>query len=230
MSLSNVGNLMHLYMDEIDPGKGTDASEFLVKASAKVLLEADGRNWVPVIVKSVDEDQYEVVGNSLIYAIAEEAGLERIWCIITDSNEKTLELTRIFTGEETPKVNLSIATRDEIQAALQYLIEKPGSVLRGVKLAVATNHLDSAPRKHWLTLEPITKLRCGITKGKKLDALKEIFYLTPQALTSGTEESVLTLQSLKVAQLRQKAKQQGLTGYSKKKKQELIEMLLHSQT
>ena len=57
MSLSNIGNLMYLYMDEIDPGEGTDAPEFLIKASVKILLEADGRNWVPVIVREVGTDQ-----------------------------------------------------------------------------------------------------------------------------------------------------------------------------
>lgn len=229
MSLSNVGNLMYLYMDEINPGKGTDSPEFLIKASAKVLMEAGGRNWVPVIVKEIGENQYKVIGNEDIYAIADEAGLERIWCIIADSNENTVNSTRVLTGESLPKINLSIATRDEIKAALQYLIEKPGSPLqKGVKLNIATSNIDKAPRKFWKTLDPITKLKSGITKGEKLDALKEIFYLTPQA-KSEAEENYESLKSLTVAQLKKIAKNQGITGYSKKKKQELIELLLHSQ-
>ena len=228
MSLSNIGNLMYLYMDEIDPGEGTDAPEFLIKASVKILLEADGRNWVPVIVREVGTDQYEVIGNEFIYAIAEGTEIERIWCIIADSNEKTIELTRILTGQVTPKVDLSIASRDEIQAAFQYLIEKPGSFLKGVNLATATNHIDSAHRKNWATLDPITKLKCGITRGKKLDALKEVFYVTPSALKPEADESISApdLKSLTVKQLRDMAKQQGLSRYSKKKKQELIEMLM----
>jgi len=229
MNSSNVGNLMCLYMDEIIPVKGTDASEFVIKASAKVLMKTDGRNWVPVIVKEVAEDQYEIIGNEFIYAIAEEAGLERVWCIIADSSHRTLELTRVLTGELTPKINLSVATRDEIQSALQYLIEKPGSVLKGVKLAVATNHINNAPRKYWKTLDPITKLKCGITKGKKLNALNELFYLTPQEFESSSEEySANTLNVFTVIQLKNMAKKQGLSGYSKKKKQELIEMLVSS--
>ncbi|MBW4432623.1 MAG: Rho termination factor N-terminal domain-containing protein [Pelatocladus maniniholoensis HA4357-MV3] len=211
-------------MHEVNPGKGTDAPEFLIKAAARALLESDGRNWVPVIVKEITEDQYEVIGNSFIYAIALEAGLERVWCVIADKSEKTFELTKILTRESIPKINLSTATRDEIQSALQYLIEKPGSELKGVKLAIATNRIDESPRQYWKSLEPITKLKCGITKGKKLVALKEVFYLTPQptpeVITDGS-----TLNSLTLAQLKDMAKKQGVAGYTKKKKQELVDLL-----
>ncbi|MCX7596680.1 MAG: Rho termination factor N-terminal domain-containing protein [Fischerella sp.] len=224
MSLSDVGNLMCLYMHEINPGKGTDAPEFLIKAAAKALVESGDRNWVPVIVKEIAEDRYEVIGNAFIYAIAEEAGLERVWCIIADSSEKTSELTRILTGESIPKVNLSTATRDEIQAALQYLIEKPNSELKGVKLAIATNRIDEAPRKYWKNLEPIATLKCGITKGKKLNALKEVFYLTPQPMPEAIAD-IKVLDTLTVAQLKDMAKKRGISGYNKKKKRDLIEML-----
>jgi hypothetical protein len=228
MSLSNVGNLMCLDMREINPGKGTDAPEFCIKAAARVLIESGGRNWVPVIVKEIEEDEYEVIGNSFVYAIAEEVGLERVWCIVADSCEKTFQLTRILTGELMPKVNLSTASRDEIQAALQYLIEKPESELKGLKLAIATNRIDEAPRKYWETFEPITNLKCGITKGKKLDALQEVFYLTPQSEPEVITPKVSTatnLNTLTVTQLKDMAKKQGLSGYNKKKKPELISLL-----
>lgn len=228
MSVSNVGNLMCLYMYEIRPGKGTDAPEFHIKAAARTLMESGGRNWVPVIVKEIAEDQYEVIGNSFVYAIAEEVGLERVWCIVADSSETTFELTRILTGESSPKVNLSTASRDEIQAALQYLIEKPNSELKGVKLAIATNRLDEAPRKNWGNLEPITKLKCGITKGGKLDALKEVFYLSPQSELEVVRPKVAAhdnLNTLTLTQLKDMAKKQGVSGYSKKQKKELVELL-----
>ena len=221
MSLSNVGNLMCLYMHEINPGKGTEASEFLIKASARALVESGGRNWVPVIVKEIGEDEYEVIGNSFVYAIALEAGLERVWCIVTDSSERTEGLTQILAGELIPKINLSTATRDEIQAALQYLIEKPNSELKGVKLAIATNRIDEAGRKYWSNLEPITKLKCGITKGKKLDALMSVFYLTPNP----TLQATTPVNALTITQLREMAKKRLIPGYTKKKKQELVALL-----
>ncbi|MFN6569008.1 Rho termination factor N-terminal domain-containing protein [Dendronalium sp. ChiSLP03b] len=207
---------------------GTDAPEFCIKAAGKVLMESGGRNWVPVIVKEIEQDQYEVIGNSFVYAIAQEVGLERVWCIVTDSSERTFDLTRILTGELIPKVNLSTASRDEIQAALQYLIEKPNSELKGIKLAIATNRIDEAPRQSWKNFEPITMLKCGITKGKKLDALKEVFYLTPQSELEVVTPIVTPepkLDTLTIAQLKDMAKKQGISGYNKKKKQELVALL-----
>jgi hypothetical protein len=228
MSLSNVGNLMCLYMHEINSGKGTDAPEFFIKAAAKQLMESGGRNWVPVIVKEIAVDEYEVIGNSFVYAIAEEIGLERVWCIVADTSEETFEITRILTGELIPKINLSTATRDEIQAALQYLIEKPNSELKNVKLAIATNRIDEAARQSWKSFEPITRLKCGITRGKKLDALNEVFYLTPQSETEVITSEVpkpQNLHNLTVPQLKDIAKERSFSGYNKMKKKELVALL-----
>src|SRR6476469_10363233 len=105
--LSNIGNLMHLYLEEIEPVQGTNVSGFLIKAAAKSLNASKGRNWVPLIVKETSEDKYEVIGNSFIYAVAEQAGLEKVWCIIADSSEETEESTKILAGEKVPKINLS---------------------------------------------------------------------------------------------------------------------------
>ncbi|MEB3339215.1 Rho termination factor [Okeania sp.] len=177
-SLSDVGNLMHLYMYKIESGEEINAPEFLILSTAKVLNETGGRNWIPVIVKEVGEDKYQVIGNSFIFAVAEAAGLEKVWCIIADESEETEKISKILSGEKTPQINLSTATRDEIKVALQYLIEKSGSKLKGVKLPVATNRIDEAPRQYWKDFKPITKLGCGITTAK-VNALKEVFYLTP---------------------------------------------------
>jgi hypothetical protein len=223
-SLSDIGNLMHLYLDEIDPNEGTNAPDFLIKATARLLKQNGKRNWIPVIVKEIDEDKYKVVGNSFIYAVAEEAGLDRVWCIIADDSDETAEITKVLAGEEIPKINLSKASRDEIMAALQYLIEQPGSPLKTVKLALATNRIDEAPRQYWKTFDPITNLKCGITKGKKLDALKQIFYLTPQPMPD-TITDVSILKTMTNADLKKMAKKRGISGLSKMKKDDLIEAL-----
>ena len=223
-NLSDIGNLMHLYMDEIKLDEGTDAPEFLIAATAKKLNELGGRNWIPVIVKEIGEDQYEVIGNSFIYAVAEEAGLEKVWCIIAESTNEAVELTKVLSGEVTPKINLSTATRDEIKAALQYLIGKPGTDLKSIKLLVATDRIDEAPRQYWKTLDPITNLKCGITKGKKLNALKEVFCLSPQAMPEVIKDSTI-LKTLTAGELKNMAKKRGIAAYSKKKKDELVELL-----
>ncbi|MCC3436395.1 MAG: Rho termination factor [Oscillatoriales cyanobacterium] len=225
MKISNIlGSLMHLYIDEIDPGDATDAPEFLIKATAKILKQEGGRNWIPVIVKETGEDRYQVISNSFVYAVAEEAGLERVWCIIADDNDDTTTLTKILAGEEKPKINLSTASRDEIIAALQYLIEQPNSELKSVKLAIATNRIDEAPRKYWKNFEPITSLKCGITKGKKLDAIKSVFYLTPQSMPD-TINDVTILRTMTTVELKAIAKKRGIAGITKMKKDALIEAL-----
>jgi len=225
MKISNIlGSLMHLYIDEIDPGDATDAPEFLIKATAKILKQKGGRNWIPVIVKETGEDRYQVISNSFVYAVAEEAGLERVWCIIADDNDDTTTLTKILAGEEKPKINLSTASRDEIMAALQYLIEQPNSEIKSVKLAVATNRIDEAPRKYWKNFEPITSLKCGITKGKKLDAIKSVFYLTPQSMPD-TINDVTILRTMTTVELKAIAKKRGIAGITKMKKDALIEAL-----
>lgn len=233
-NLSDIGNLMHLHRYKIKAGNGTNAPQFLITATAQTLNRFGERNWVPVIVKEVGEDQYEVIGNSFVYAVAEKAGLEKVWCIIADSSEETVELTKVLSGETAPKINLSTATRDEIQSALQYLIEKPGTGLNSVKLLVATNRIDEDPsRPYWKTLEPIAALKCGITKGKKLDALKEVFCLHPQSQSKvvtdidleDTKETASNLSNLTVKNLKELAKQRGISGYNTKKKLELIKLL-----
>ena len=225
MKISNIlGSLMHLYIDEIDPGDATDAPEFLIKATAKILKQKGGRNWIPVIVKETGEDRYQVISNSFVYAVAEEAGLERVWCIIADDNDDTTTLTKILAGEEKPKINLSTASRDEIMAALQYLIEQPNSEIKSVKLAVATNRIDEAPRQYWKNFEPITSLKCGITKGKKLDAIKSVFYLTPQSMPD-TINDVTILRTMTTVELKAIAKKRGIAGITKMKKDALIEAL-----
>ncbi|MGB3404666.1 MAG: Rho termination factor N-terminal domain-containing protein [Microcoleaceae cyanobacterium] len=223
-NISDIGNLMHLYLEDIDPGEGTDAPSFLITAAANSLSESGQRNWVPIIVKEIGIDQYQVIGNTFIYAVAEVAELEKVWCIIASDSEETEKLTQILSGEKIPKINLSTASHDEIKDALQYLIEQPGTVLKGVKLLTATNRIDEAPRQYWQTLDPITQLKCGITKGKKLKALETVFYLTPQPMPENIQDLAI-LKGLTTTELKAMAKKRQFTGYSKLKKQELIELL-----
>lgn len=223
-SFNEIGNLMYLYLDEIDPGNGTEAPLFLIQSTARLLNQSGGRNWVPVIVKETGEDQYEVIGNAFIYAVAEEAGLERVWCIIADPSDDTAEITKALAGEITPKVNLSTASRDEIKSALEYLKEQSGSILKGIDLLKTTNRIDEAPRQYWKTFDPITNLKCGITKGKKLNALKQVFYLIPQPMPEVVIDPII-LNTLTATELKKMAKKRQIPGYSKLKKADLVEAL-----
>jgi len=236
-SLSNIGNLMRLYLDNIDSSISNDTPEFLIKASARLLKEKGDRNWIPLLVKETGKDKYEVIANSFIYAVAKEAGLDRVWCIIADDSEDTAEITKVLAQEKLPKMNLCTASRDEIVAALQYLIEQPGSALKTVKIAVAANRIDEAPRQYWQNFDPIIKLKCGITKGAKLEALKQVFYLTPQTIQEKTTKADIaqpklektsdkvSFKTMTVTKLKSLAKEKGISGASKMKKDELIAAL-----
>lgn len=127
---TDVGTLKHLYLDEIEITNGTDAPDFSIQATAKLLQQTGGRNWSPVIVKELPGDRYQLVGNSFVYAVAEKAGLERIWCIIADETEDAGILSRVLAREETPKLNLSTASREEIKSALQFLIKQSNGRLK----------------------------------------------------------------------------------------------------
>ncbi len=234
-SFSDVGNLMYLYRDTIEPDEAIEAPSFLIQAAAKTLVEAGGRNWVPVIVKEVSEDRYQVIGNSFIYAVTEAAGLEKIWCIIADDSPATTTLTKILARESIPKINLATATREEIRDGLQYLIGKSDQSLKGVTLSVATNRITEAPRHTWKNFDPIIKLKCGITKAK-LDTLRQIFYLPPPTLTRDAENlasdspspspsTSTSLESLTLKELKAIAKIKGIRSYSSLPKKELIERL-----
>nr|WP_216634516.1 Rho termination factor N-terminal domain-containing protein [Gloeomargarita lithophora] len=214
-------------MDEIEITSGTDSPEFLIRATAKLLQQSGGRNWLPIVVKITEGGKYQVIGNSFVYAVAQDASLERVWCVVADDKEETAFLSRVLAKEQAPKMNLSTATRDEIMAALQFLIESPNSLLKGIQLDVATNLIDEASdRKYWKDFEPITKLKCGITK-TKIDALKTIFYLTPELspvipTETRTDDNI---SKMTVAQLRKLAKERDIAGTSKMNKADLLKVL-----
>ncbi|WP_017297055.1 Rho termination factor N-terminal domain-containing protein [Nodosilinea nodulosa] len=224
MSLSDVGNLMCLPFDEIEPGEPTEAHEYLIQFAASQ-LGPEGRNWVPLIVKETAPDQYQVIGNAFIYAVAAEAGLEEVWCIIADDAPETAAIAQALAQETLPKTNLSAASREEIAAAIDYLMSQADSPLKGVNQASLVARLDDAPRQYWKNLQPITKLGCRITAGKKLKALEQVFYLTPEPLPEVVTDRAL-LESLNTQQLKAMAKKRDIEGLSKLKKADLINLLV----
>ena len=220
-----IGSLLHLYLDEIQLVDPIETHSFLISSAAKAIEKANGRNWIPLIVKQTGLDEYQVIANSFIFAAAEEAGIQKIWCIIADDSEVTEESAQILAQEKISKINLATATRDEIKTALDYLIKRPVNPLVGVKLATATERINTAPRQYWKeSLMDVTKLKCGMTKGKKLNIFKEVFYTTPEPLPDVITDKSL-LNSFTASELKKMAKKRGLSGYSKFKKTQLVDLL-----
>ena len=223
-NLSDVGNLMYLDFELIEPNETIPNSEYLINAAAQELSNSDARNWIPLIVREIAEDSYQVIANSYIYAVAEAASLEKVWCIIADDSETTAKLSRMLAQEEIPRINLSTASTDEIKLALEYLTQQPDSPLKKLNILKATNRIDEAPRKYWQDFKPVTKLQCGITAGKKVKALEQVFYLTPEAIPNDIKDLQL-LNSLTITELKKIAKQRKLRGYAKFSKPKLVSLL-----
>ena len=174
-----VGALLHLYLEEIEPLIPTEAHQFLITEAAKSINEAQGRNWIPVIVKQTGIESFQAIANIFILVAAQEAGIDKVWCIVADDSVITQKSSQLLSQELTPKVDLAIATRDEIKLALDYLINRSVNPLVGVRLATALDKIDGVSRKSWKeNLKEVVALRCGITTGKKFDIFKEVFYIT----------------------------------------------------
>lgn len=220
-----IGTLRYIYLDEIKLIKPIETHDFLITSVAKAINQANGRNWIPLIVKQIASEEYQVIANSLIFAGAQEAGINKVWCIIADDSAVTEESAQILAQEKIAKINLATATRDDIKSALDYLIKHPIHPLVGVKLATATERIDNAPREYWKeSLIDVTQLRCGITKGKKLNIFKEVFYVTPEPLPDVIKDKSL-LNNFTVTELKKMAKKRGFSAYSKLKKTQLIDLL-----
>ncbi len=206
IDISDVGKLMCLPIQELELVNPVQVSSFIISAAAEALIKAEGHNWVPVIVRQTEKYRYEVIANKFVFAVAKQANLERIWCVVTDSKPETVELVDVLSESKIPKINLSSASRELIMDGLQYLIERQTNPLKGIDLHIAANLIHEARRDRWKDLTPIIKLQCKITKAK-LDILSDIFYLpepielppppsTINIKTASKEELVLRLKYL----------------------------------
>jgi hypothetical protein len=176
-----VGTLLPIYLEEIEPLISTKAHQFLITQAAKAINEAGGHNSIPVIVKQMGAENYQAIANIFILVAAKEAGIDQVWCIVADDSAITQKSSQLLSQELTPTVNLATATRDEIKLALDYLINRPVNPLVGVNLATALDKIDNPHRQSWKEdLKEVVALKCKITTGKKLDIFKEVFYVTPQ--------------------------------------------------
>ncbi len=223
MGLSDVGNLLCLPFDEIEPGVGTQAHDFLIQAGARLLHQSQ-RNWVPLIVKETGRHRYEVIANGFVYAAIAQAGLEEAWCILADDSAEIAAASAVLAQDTLPRINLSVASRQQISTALDYLVKQPGTPLKGVSVASATTRIDEAPRKYWKTLQPITKLGCRISAGKKLKVLEQVFYVEPEPLPEIIRDRSL-LNSFTATELKKMARKRGIAKTSKLKKAALVEAL-----
>lgn len=94
---SSNAKLMSLYSDEITKSgvKQHAATDADIEEAAKTLLKNNGRQWLPTIVREIEEDsgtRYEVIGNHFVHEVAQRAGLNRTWAIIAETEDRRKKL------------------------------------------------------------------------------------------------------------------------------------------
>lgn len=172
----NIGKLMHLKLSKIESAEPCSESEFIIAGAAEAVLQAGNRNWIPIIVKETGDYQYQVVSNHFVYAVAQQAKLDLVWCIVIDPKPSNIEQAKILAREANPQVNLSTASKDTIIAVLKYLVKEHN--WKNVKPVETANKIVDSNREQWSDFTPLTKLQCGLTKAR-LDCITKVFSISP---------------------------------------------------
>jgi len=172
----NIGKLMHLKLSKIESAEPCSDSEFIIAGAAEAVLQAGNRNWIPIIVKETGDYQYQVVSNHFVYAVAQQAKLDLVWCIVIDPKPSNIEQAKILAREANPQVNLSTASKDTIIAVLKYLVKEHN--WKNVKPVETANKIVDSNREQWSDFTPLTKLQCGLTKAR-LDFIAKVFSISP---------------------------------------------------
>ena len=172
----NIGKLMHLKLSKIESAEPCSESEFIIAGAAEAVLQAGNRNWIPIIVKETGDYQYQVVSNHFVYAVAQQAKLDLVWCIVIDPKPSNIEQAKILAREANPQVNLSTASKDTIIAVLKYLVKEHN--WNNVKPVETANKIVDSNREQWSDFTPLTKLQCGLTKAR-LDFIAKVFSISP---------------------------------------------------
>jgi hypothetical protein len=172
----NIGKLMHLKLSKIESAEPCSESEFIIAGAAEAVLQAGNRNWIPIIVKETGDYQYQVVSNHFVYAVAQQAKLDLVWCIVIDPKPSNIEQAKILAREEIPTVNLSTASKDTIIAVLKYLVKE--HKWKNVEPVETATKIVDSNREQWSDFTPLTKLQCGLTKAR-LDFIGKVFSISP---------------------------------------------------
>ncbi|MDQ2098221.1 MAG: hypothetical protein QQW96_11285 [Tychonema bourrellyi B0820] len=172
----NIGKLMNLKLSKIESAEPCSESEFIIAGAAEAILQAGNRNWIPIIVKETGDYQYQVVSNHFVYAVAQQAKLDSVWCIVIDPKPSNIEQAKILAREEIPTVNLSTAAKDTLIAVLKYLVQEHN--WKNVDPVKAANKIVESNREQWSDFIPLTKLQCGLTKAR-LDCIAKVFTISP---------------------------------------------------
>jgi len=138
-----------------------------IEAIAQQLSKTE-KNILPIVVKPLDEDNYQSVFNTQILDGARLAKKDFVWCILVD--EPMLAQVQIEAGlviaQPTAATNILVASEQEIQEALQRIKAQQPSFDKVDSLKTAKAIVEYRKTKKPKNLTFLTTLKCGIGKAK----------------------------------------------------------------
>ncbi|HEY9649760.1 MAG TPA: hypothetical protein V6C95_03790 [Coleofasciculaceae cyanobacterium] len=144
----------------------SDADKTLLKSISQQ-LSTTGKNILPVIVKALDEDDYQAVLNTQILDAAKLAKLDFVWCIVVD--EPMLTQVQIESGQlPQPQVNVLTASEQELIEAFEYIKAHRKGFEKVKPNQAAKAIVEHRKSKKPKSLSFLTNLKCGIGKAKIL--------------------------------------------------------------
>jgi hypothetical protein len=177
-----LGQVLRLPCKFIQGKSGADKA--LLKSISQQ-LKATGKNILPVIVKALDEDDYQTVLNAQILDAAKLAKLEFVWCIVVDERMQTQ--VEIESGQlpqsqinleqlSHPQVDILSASEREITEVFEYIKAHRKGFEKVKPQQVSKAIIEQRKTKKPKSLLFLTNLKCGIGK-TKIPTLSEFLLL-----------------------------------------------------
>ena len=167
---SSIGAYLRLPRKQIKLKRNEVKTHIAVVNAIAERLKSNERNFLPLIVEQIDEDEYEVLFNSHVLEAAQKAELDFVWCILADeARRKQIEVE----AKQRFEVKIITASEKTIAEMLDY-IKSVDPSFRQIDVAQAAKAIVQSRKPDWKSFRPITKLRCKIGE-RKLVALKNYF-------------------------------------------------------
>lgn len=149
--------------------QGTSSAHPLIVQSIADTLTTKGKNILPVVVRLIDEDEYEATLNIQILDAARKAKLDFVWCIVTDAQSEAQVKTE---AGLVLRLSIQEASEEALVGLFEYLQQNKVAFKTLKPQAVAKAIVQYRRSKTITQLKTLTTLKCGIGKAK-LPALAE---------------------------------------------------------
>lgn len=165
---SDIGKYLRIPRKQIHLREKESTPAVLIEAIAEK-LKVNERNYLPIIIEEVDEDEYEVLLNGHVLEAAEKANLDFVWCILADEKRrKQIEIE----SKQRFEVDLLTASETMISEMIQYI--KKNYNWTQVNPENAAKIIVEKRSNRWKEVKEVTKTGCYIGK-QKLEILEKYF-------------------------------------------------------